>query len=145
MPELKSLRYPTTDSPRITIRHLLTHSEGFPEDNPWGDQQLSESEAELSRMMRGGIPFSNAPGMAYEYSNYGFAILGRIVSAASAMPYDDYISRRILQPLGMTLDDTAPGASGGETAAPSAIDGRTSSGRRSRRCRTDRSARWAGC
>ena len=30
-------------------------------------------------MMRGGIPFSNAPGVAYEYSNYGFAILGRIV------------------------------------------------------------------
>jgi CubicO group peptidase (beta-lactamase class C family) len=29
VPELKSLRYPTTDSPRITIRHLLTHSEGF--------------------------------------------------------------------------------------------------------------------
>ena len=26
VPELKGLRYPTTDSPRITIRHLLTHS-----------------------------------------------------------------------------------------------------------------------
>ena len=52
VPELKSLRYPTTDSPRITIRHLLTHSEGFPEDNPWGDQQLSETEDELSRMLR---------------------------------------------------------------------------------------------
>ena len=30
-----------------------------------------------------GIPFSNAPGIAYEYSNYGFAILGRIVSQVS--------------------------------------------------------------
>ena len=39
VPELKGLRYPTTDSPRITIRHLLTHSEGFPEDNPWGDHE----------------------------------------------------------------------------------------------------------
>ncbi len=66
VPELKTLRYPTTDSPRITIRHLLTHSEGFPEDNPWGDQQLSEPEAELSRMLRSGIPFSNTPGVAYE-------------------------------------------------------------------------------
>jgi CubicO group peptidase (beta-lactamase class C family) len=55
VPELRSLRYPTTDSPRITVRHLLTHSEGFPEDNPWGDQQLSESDAELSRMLRGGF------------------------------------------------------------------------------------------
>ena len=89
--ELKDLRYPTSDSPRITIRHLLTHSEGFPEDNPWGDQQLSESEESLSRMMRGGIPFSNAPGVAYEYSNYGFAILGRIVSRVSGQPYDEYV------------------------------------------------------
>ena len=80
VPELKGLRYPTTDSPRITIRHLLSHAEGFPEDNPWGDQQLAATEAEFSDMMRRGIPFSNPPGIAYEYSNYGFAILGRIVS-----------------------------------------------------------------
>ena len=36
--------------------------------------------SEMAAMMRRGIPFSNAPGIAYEYSNYGFAILGRIVS-----------------------------------------------------------------
>jgi CubicO group peptidase (beta-lactamase class C family) len=108
VPEMKSLRYPTTDSPRITIRHLLTHSEGFPEDNPWGDQQLSESEAELSRMLRSGIPFSNAPGVAYEYSNYGFAILGRIVSRVSGLSYDDYVTRNILAPLGMSSTTLHP-------------------------------------
>lgn len=108
VPELKRLRYPTTDSPRITIRHLLTHSEGFPEDNPWGDQQLSESDAALSRMMQEGIPFSNAPGVAYEYSNYGFAILGRIVSQVSRRPYDDYVSERILRPLGMVSTTLHP-------------------------------------
>jgi CubicO group peptidase (beta-lactamase class C family) len=101
VPELKNLRYPTTDSPRITVRHLLTHSEGFPEDNPWGDQQLSESEAELTRMLRDGIPFSNTPGVAYEYSNYGFAILGRIVSHVSGQSYDEYVTENILKPLGM--------------------------------------------
>jgi CubicO group peptidase (beta-lactamase class C family) len=108
VPELKGLRYPTTDSPRITIRQLLTHSEGFPEDNPWGDQQLSESEAALSRMLRGGIPFSNAPGIAYEYSNYGFAILGRVVSQVSGRPYDEYVSQNILRPLGMTSTTLHP-------------------------------------
>lgn len=102
VPELKGLRYPTTDSPRITIRHLLTHGEGFPEDNPWGDQQLAESEEAFTRMMQEGIPFSNVPGVAYEYSNYGFAILGRVVSRAANVPYDEYVARRILQPLGMT-------------------------------------------
>jgi CubicO group peptidase (beta-lactamase class C family) len=108
VPELKGLRYPTTDSPRITIRHLLTHSEGFPEDNPWGDQQLSESEAALSRMVREGIPFSNAPGIAYEYSNYGFAILGRIVSQVSGTPYDEYVTQNILRPLGMSSTTLHP-------------------------------------
>jgi CubicO group peptidase (beta-lactamase class C family) len=108
VPELKALRYPTTDSPRITIRHLLTHSEGFPEDNPWGDQQLSESEEAFSRMMRQGIPFSNAPGVAYEYSNYGFAILGRIVSKASGQDYEDYVTRAILTPLGMSSTTLHP-------------------------------------
>src|SRR3954464_12219329 len=56
VPELTSLVYPTSDSPRITIRHLLSHSEGFPEDNPWGDRQLADSDAQLSDMIRRGIP-----------------------------------------------------------------------------------------
>jgi len=108
VPELKMLQYPTSDSPRITIRHLLTHSEGFPEDNPWGDQQLSESDEAFTRMMREGVPFSNAPGVAYEYSNYGFAILGRVVTAASGMDHEEYVSRHILQPLGMTSTTLHP-------------------------------------
>jgi CubicO group peptidase (beta-lactamase class C family) len=102
VPEMKGLKYSTTDSPRITIRHLLSHAEGFPEDNPWGDRQLARTDDELSQMLRGGIPFSNAPGLAYEYSNYGFAILGRVVSNVSGQRYDDYVAANILRPLGMT-------------------------------------------
>ena len=59
-------------------------------------------------MMRAGIPFSNAPGVAYEYSNYGFAILGRIVTKASGMPYRRYIGENILRPLGMTSTTLEP-------------------------------------
>jgi CubicO group peptidase (beta-lactamase class C family) len=102
VPELQGLRYPTTDSPVITVRHLLSHSEGLPEDNPWGDRQLAETDATLSRWMRAGFPFSRAPGMGYEYSNTGFAILGQIVARVSGMRARDYIDREILRPLGMT-------------------------------------------
>jgi CubicO group peptidase (beta-lactamase class C family) len=108
VPELASLKYPTTDSPKITIRHLLSHSEGFPEDNPWGDQQLARTDDEMSRMIRSGIPFSNAPGVAYEYSNYGFAILGRIVAKVSGQRYADYVSANILRPLGMRSTTLSP-------------------------------------
>lgn len=101
VPELAGLAYPTDDSPRITIRHLLSHAEGFPEDNPWGDRQLDATDAQMAEMMRSGIPFSTAPGTAYEYSNYGFAILGRVVANLSGMPYPEYVRVNILERLGM--------------------------------------------
>ncbi len=102
VPELATLRHATSDAPRITVRHLLTHSAGFPEDNPWGDQQLDATEEAFTAMLRSGIPFSNAPGTQYEYSNLGFAILGRIVSNVAGVPYARYLRERILLPLGMT-------------------------------------------
>jgi len=108
VPELKNLKYPTSDAPKITVRHLLSHSEGFPEDNPWGDRQLADTEEQLSAMLRAGIPFSNVPGVAYEYSNLGFAILGRIVSNVSGVRYADYVAANILRPLGMTSTTLEP-------------------------------------
>ncbi len=100
IPELKGLRA-TKDSPTLTIRMLLSHDTGWPEDNPWGDQQLSIADSTLSRMIAHGIPFSHAPNTAYEYSNYAFMILGRIVSRASGMPYRQFVQTRLLTPLGM--------------------------------------------
>ena len=103
VPQLARLRYATADAPKITIRDLLSHSAGFPEDNPWGDQQLSRTEAELSQMLERGIPFSTSPSTGYEYSNFGFAILGRVVANVSGMPYAQYIRAKVLQPLGMSV------------------------------------------
>ena len=110
VPELAGLIYPTADSPRITVRHLLSHAEGFPEDNPWGDRQLAATDEQMGEMLRGGIPFSNPPGLAFEYSNYGFAILGRIVSKVSGLRYRDYVGTNILKPLGLSATTLDPGA-----------------------------------
>ena len=102
IPEFAGVKLPTTDAPAITVRHLLTHSEGFPEDNPWGDRQLGIPEQTMSDWLKKGLPFSTSPGTAFEYSNYGFALLGRIVGNVSGVPYGDYIRSQILSPLGMT-------------------------------------------
>jgi CubicO group peptidase (beta-lactamase class C family) len=112
VPELKALRYPTADAPRITVRDLMSHAAGFPEDNPWGDQQLAATEDAFTRMLERGIPFSNAPGTVYEYANYGFAILGRIVTNVSGTPYRRYVDEQILRPLGMTSTTLEPAAVG---------------------------------
>ncbi len=101
IPELKSVKYVTSDAPVITIRHLLTHAAGFPEDNPWGDRQLADTDDELLQLITNDVQFSNVPGAGYEYSNLGFALLGRLVSVVSGKPYQQYIIENILKPLGM--------------------------------------------
>ncbi len=108
LPELGELPYPTTDSPRITLRQLLTHSGGFPEDNPWGDRQLDLPEEAFSELLRRGIPFSTTPGTDYEYSNVGFALLGRVISRVSGLDYADYVEQHILMPLGMRSTTLEP-------------------------------------
>jgi CubicO group peptidase (beta-lactamase class C family) len=101
IPEMNHLQYLSTDAPLITIRHLLTHAAGFPEDNPWGDRQLADTDQELIQLVEQGVSFSNVPGVAYEYSNLGFALLGNIVTRVSGKPYQQYIQESILKPLGM--------------------------------------------
>ena len=91
----------TNDAPAITIRHLMSHSAGFPEDNPWGDRQLADSEKDLTDLISGKLSFSNVAGTEYEYSNLGFAMLGYIIHKASGLSYDVYIQNNILNPLGM--------------------------------------------
>lgn len=102
VPELRGWTYPTSDSPKVTVRDLLHHTAGFVEDNPWGDRQQPLPEAEFSAMLRKGPAFATTPGTRMEYSNLGYAILGRIVSNVSGIRYQDYIGREIMAPLGMT-------------------------------------------
>jgi serine-type D-Ala-D-Ala carboxypeptidase/endopeptidase len=101
VPEMRGWRYPTTDSPRIRVRDLLSHVAGFVTDNPWGDRQQPLPEAEFIRMLAQGVPFSRTAGMAFEYSNFGYALLGRIITNVSGRPYDQYIRAEIMAPLGM--------------------------------------------
>jgi len=101
LPELRKLPLLTRDAPSITLRHLLTHGAGFPEDNPWGDRQLADSDQDLVDLIRSPAQFSNPPGLAYEYSNLGFALLGRAVQRLSGKSCQTVITREILRPLGM--------------------------------------------
>lgn len=102
LPELRKTKLLTRDSPAITARHLLTHGAGFPEDNPWGDRQLADTEGDLVDLIREPVQFSNAPDVDFEYSNLGFALLGRLVHRVSGRSYQSYAEANIFRPLGMT-------------------------------------------
>lgn len=101
IPEFGAQRMLTADAPKITIRHLLTHMGGFPEDNPWGDRQLDISDEEFAELIRNGFSFSNAPGVTYEYSNTGYALLGEVIKRITGQRYDAYIKANLFTPLEM--------------------------------------------
>ena len=102
VPELRDWKYPTDDSPKIRVRELLTHTAGFVTDDPWGDRQTPLPEEQFTRMLRDGVPFTRSPATAMEYSNLGYALLGRVIANVSGQPYKDFVQRLLLTPLGMT-------------------------------------------
>ena len=101
VPEMEGMPYLTDDAPILTIENLLTMTGGFPEDNPWGDRQLDESAQMLENLARGGISLSCNPSYGYEYSNTGYALLGKIITTVSGQPFQEYIRENVLEPLGM--------------------------------------------
>ncbi len=108
VPELAGWRYPTADSAPLSVRQLLTMSVGLPQDDPWADRQLYIGDDVLTRIFRDGATFSNPPGVVFEYSNYAYIVLGRIIASVARVPAMDYIIREVLQPLGMTATTWQP-------------------------------------
>jgi CubicO group peptidase (beta-lactamase class C family) len=94
VPELSS-------APTITIRQLLTMSAGFPTDDPWGDRQQDLDLERFAAFLRGGQSFAWMPGTAFEYSNLGYGILGRVVTNVAGSEYRDVVRERVLEPLGL--------------------------------------------
>jgi len=103
LPQANRFEYLTIDCPPITIRQLLMHSAGFPEDNPWGDWQLAMTKHDWNNFLSDGISFSNVQNVEYEYSNLGYALLGQVVENVSKMSFEDYITINILNPLNMEV------------------------------------------
>jgi CubicO group peptidase (beta-lactamase class C family) len=104
LPALADLRGPTTDSPEITIRHLLTMTAGFPTDDPWGDRQQGLDVGAFLDLAAAGLSFAWAPGTHWEYSNLGYGLLGRIITTVAGREYREVVRDRLLEPLG--LDST---------------------------------------
>ena len=86
VPQFAAVRPATTDSPPVTVRDLLTHTAGFVTDDPWGDRVLGMTPAELDAIMATGTLFARPPGLAFEYSNLGYGIAGRVLTNVSGGP-----------------------------------------------------------
>jgi len=83
------------------VPEMLNHLPGLVTDDPWGDRQQPLPEAEFTKLLREGVPFTSTPQTRFEYSNLGYAILGRIIGNVSKRPYAETITQALLEPLGM--------------------------------------------
>lgn len=99
-PEL-SVVAPPSDGP-IRIRHLMSMGSGIATDDPWADRHLDITDDELDAEIANGVLFAVAPGTAWEYSNLGFGLLGRVVKRATGRRVQDLVTERLLGPLGLT-------------------------------------------
>ena len=99
VPELAGWTYGAADAAPVTIRQLLTMTAGFPTDDPWGDRQQGLPIQAFDELLARGVSFNWAPGTRFEYSNLGYAILGRVVTEASGVLFDEFIRTRLLAPL----------------------------------------------
>lgn len=88
------------DSRRITVRQLLAHSSGVFRDGDkpqWEDDHfpnlatLKKSIGKLSLVFK--------PASKFKYSNFGYALLGQVISAVSGMSYDEYVTKNIIDEL----------------------------------------------
>jgi CubicO group peptidase (beta-lactamase class C family) len=102
VPELRGQPGVTADSPAISLRHLLTMTAGFPTDDPWGDRQQGTPLPDFAAILARGVRPAWAPGTRFEYSNLGYAVLGRVIAAVAQADYADFVRDRILGPLALT-------------------------------------------
>ncbi|GAB4576272.1 MAG: hypothetical protein Kow0077_31870 [Anaerolineae bacterium] len=96
----------------VRLWHLLTHTSGLP--------ALAYSEQDINAYVLGqpALPLASVddlitfmndaagwvrhrPGEAWYYLNEGYSLLGAIIEQLSGLTYADYVTRHILEPLGM--------------------------------------------
>lgn len=96
-------RIPPFEGKPVTMRNIMTHTAGFEESV----RHLISSDPGKVRTLKALMPEALpnrvfAPGTTPAYSNYATALAGYVVERVSGMTFDDYVERRIFQPLGMT-------------------------------------------
>jgi len=92
------------DKENITVGQLLSHSAGFPAHRPFFKELVKsplEKRKDLLFDLLMDEPFCYVPGESFLYSDLGFMLLGLIVEELAGMDMDEYLSLKILQPLGL--------------------------------------------
>jgi CubicO group peptidase (beta-lactamase class C family) len=107
LPELKSLK---VSGKPITLRHLLSHTGGMKFKNVIQEKMKYIDVLPLQAGVAASSfsPLEFEPGEGYRYSNQGFNTAAAIVERVSGMPFEEFLQKRLFEPLGMTSTTFLP-------------------------------------
>jgi D-alanyl-D-alanine carboxypeptidase len=98
---------------RVTVRQALNHTTGIVRNGDdadyWQLDQAFPDDDELRRLVEDGGMVLEA-NTSFKYSNIAYALLGLVIEAAGGMPYGEYVTRGIIDRLG--LANTGPDTDG---------------------------------
>jgi D-alanyl-D-alanine carboxypeptidase len=97
-------------SSKVTIHQLLTHMGGtgdiFGPEFDAHRLELRTLQDYVKLYEKRGLEFE--PGTRWEYSNYGFLMLGAVIEKVSGQTYYDYVREHVFKPAGMNSTDSLP-------------------------------------
>jgi CubicO group peptidase (beta-lactamase class C family) len=105
---LKEWKIPESDftqEEKVTLRRLLTHTAGMTVHGFPGYQQ-TDTFPSISEVLNGKgntpkIFVDTIPGSIWRYSGGGYTVMEKMVEDVSGLPLDEYMSKNILQTIGM--------------------------------------------
>lgn len=110
-------RHPNYDERlnRITVRDLLRHSGGWDREKSFDPMGLSGhlrvskalgirppvgTRDVMNSMFR--LPLQFDPGSEFQYSNFGYLLLGRLIEDLTGLSYEAYVQKHVLKPIGVS-------------------------------------------
>jgi CubicO group peptidase (beta-lactamase class C family) len=94
----------------LTLRRMLAHGSGLQREVPgnvWETFEFPQGTDELLETLER-AELVLAPGERWHYSNLAFILLGEVVAKLAGMPYENYVERQILDPLGLSRTSFSP-------------------------------------
>ena len=106
IPELSAVHDTYGPVSAITIREAMSHTNGFRDATwPWRDKEWQPFEPTQWSQIVAMLPYTDIlykPGTRYSYSNLAVVFLGEIIERLSGDPYQVYMEKNVLRPLGMS-------------------------------------------
>jgi CubicO group peptidase (beta-lactamase class C family) len=114
----------------MTIKEALSHTSGLLYMSPLEQTRglIDTLPLQAATFTYGLCPLKSEPGTKYDYSNSGINTAGRIIEVVSGMPYEQFLQKRLFEPLGMKDTTFSPSAAQVERMAKSYKPGPNNTG-----------------